>query len=90
VGRHNHSLLGSSIPAGDPHGISPFLASQRVPTGYPHGLVHTPSSQAWQWLLIPFVTTHPNDTILSAFGSLSQEVTHLGTTIPETRLTAEF
>jgi hypothetical protein len=39
------------------------------------------------------VTTHPNDTILSAFGSpyqTSQEVTHPGIALAEARLTAEF
>jgi hypothetical protein len=39
------------------------------------------------------VMTHPNDTILSAFGSPKpdfQEVTHLGIALAETHLTAEF
>jgi hypothetical protein len=28
VGRHNHPLLGLSVPSGDPQEISPFLAFQ--------------------------------------------------------------
>jgi hypothetical protein len=40
MGRHKHLLLGLDVPTGDPHGITPFLASQRVPVGNPHGLVH--------------------------------------------------
>jgi hypothetical protein len=43
VGRHNHPLLEPSVLAGDPHGITPFLASQRVPAGNPLGLVHAPT-----------------------------------------------
>jgi cystathionine beta-lyase family protein involved in aluminum resistance len=57
------------------------------------GLVHAPTISGWAMALIPFVTTHPNDTILSAFGSpyqTSQEVTNLGITLVEARLTAEF
>jgi hypothetical protein len=50
VRRYNHPLLGPSIPAGDPHGITPFLASQLVPASDPYRRVHTLSSQAGQWL----------------------------------------
>jgi hypothetical protein len=35
--------LGPSVPAGDPHGITPFLVSQRVPAGITHRLVHAPT-----------------------------------------------
>jgi hypothetical protein len=35
--------LGPSVPAGNPHGITPFLTSQQMPTGDPHELVHTPT-----------------------------------------------
>jgi len=59
VGRYNHLLLGPSVPAGDPHGITPFLASQGVPADNPHGLVYTPTISGWAIALIPFVTTHP-------------------------------
>jgi hypothetical protein len=40
VGHHNHPLLEPSVPAGDPHRITPFLASHRVLASNPHGLVH--------------------------------------------------
>jgi len=69
VGCHNHPLLGPSVPAGDPHGITPFLASQQVPAGNHHGLVHAPPISGWGMALIPFVMPTPNDAILSAFGS---------------------
>jgi hypothetical protein len=59
VERHNHSFLGPSVPAGDPHGINPFLASQRVPISGPHRLVHAPPISSWAMALIKFVTTHP-------------------------------
>jgi hypothetical protein len=54
-----------------------------VTYGNPHWHVHTLSISSWAMTLIPFVTTHHNDIILSAFGfsnQTSQEVTHLGTT----------
>jgi hypothetical protein len=62
VGHHNHPLLGLSVPANDPHGISPFLASQRAPASNLHGLVHISPISGWAMALIPFVTPHPNDT----------------------------
>jgi hypothetical protein len=40
VRRHNHNLLGPSIPAGDPYGITSFLVSHRVPASDPYRLVH--------------------------------------------------
>jgi len=40
MGRHNHPLLGPSVPAGDPHRITPLLTSQQVPASDSHGLVH--------------------------------------------------
>jgi hypothetical protein len=54
---HNHPLLGPSVPTGDPHEITPFLASQQVPVGNPHGLVHGLPISDWEMALIPFVTT---------------------------------
>lgn len=45
VGHHNHSLLGPSVPADNPHGITTFLVFQQVPAS-PHGLLHAPPSQA--------------------------------------------
>ena len=42
VKRHNNPFLGPNVPAGDPYGISPFLASQRVPAIGLHGFVHIP------------------------------------------------
>ena len=62
VGRHNHPFLGPSVPAGNPHGISPFLASQRMPASDLYGLVHAPPILDWAIALIPFVTPHPNNT----------------------------
>jgi hypothetical protein len=62
VGHHNHPILGPSVPAGDPYGISPFLASKRAPTSDLHGLVHVPPISGWTMALIPFVTPHPKDT----------------------------
>jgi len=59
VGRHNHPPFGPSVLAGDPHGITPFLASQQVPAGDPYGLVHAPTISGWAMALIPFVTIHP-------------------------------
>jgi len=62
------------------------LFGPSVPAGVPHWLVHAPTISGWAMDLIPFVTTHPNDTILSAFGSpnqTSQEVTHPGIALPE-------
>jgi hypothetical protein len=59
VGRHNHPLLGPSVPAGDLHGITPLLASQKVPTDDHHGLVHVPPISGWTMALIPDVTTRP-------------------------------
>jgi hypothetical protein len=69
VGRHNQPLLGPSILTGDPHGITQFLASKRVPTGDTHRLVHASPISGWAMTLIPFETTYPYNTILSAFGS---------------------
>jgi hypothetical protein len=59
VGRHNHPLLGPSVPASDPHGITPFLESQQVPASDSYGLVYGPPISGWEMALIPFVTTHP-------------------------------
>jgi len=59
VGRHNHPLLGPSVPASDPHGITPFLASQKVPASDPHRLVQAPPILGWTMALISFVTPHP-------------------------------
>jgi len=42
VGRHNHLILGPSVSAGNPHGITSFLASHQVPVGDLHRLVRTP------------------------------------------------
>jgi hypothetical protein len=70
VGRHNHPILGPNVSVSDPHRITPFLTSQGVPDGDHHGLVHAPLISGWAMNLIPFVTTHPHNTILSTFGSL--------------------
>jgi hypothetical protein len=43
VERHNHQLLGPSVPANDLHGVPPFLA-KLVSAGDPHGLVYALSS----------------------------------------------
>jgi hypothetical protein len=59
VGRHNHPLLGPSVPASDPHGITQFLAAQQVPANDTHGLMHAPPISGCAMALIPFVTTHP-------------------------------
>jgi hypothetical protein len=65
--------LAFSLLAVDPHGITLFLASQQVHVGDPHWLMHAPSISGWVIALIPFVTTHPNDLILSAFCSLKPD-----------------
>jgi hypothetical protein len=94
IRRHNHPLLGPSVPAGDPHGISPFLASQRAPASDLHGLVHVSRISGWAMALIPFVTSHPNDTqycpLLAPRNQTSQEVTHPDTTLAEACLITEF
>jgi hypothetical protein len=80
VRRHNHPLLGPSVPACDPHEITPFLVSQRVPAGIPHRLVHAPTISGWTMVLIPFVMTHPPMTqycpLLAPPNQTYQEVTH--------------
>jgi hypothetical protein len=43
VGHHNHHLSGPSVLVGEPYGISPFLASQRVPASDPSlACAHSP------------------------------------------------
>jgi hypothetical protein len=65
---HTQTMWDVTItPSGDPHGITSFMASQRVPASDPHGLVYSPSISGEAMALIPFVITHPNDTILLAF-----------------------
>jgi len=94
VGRHNHPLLGPSVPAGDPHGITQFLASQQVPTGDLHGLIYGPPISGWEMALIPFCNNPPPMTqyclLLAPPNQASKEVTYLGTTLAEARLTTEF
>jgi hypothetical protein len=94
VGCHNHPLLGLSVPAGYPYGISPFLASQRAPASDLHGLVHVPPILGYAMALIPFVTPHLNDTqycsLLTLPNQTFQEVTYPSTTLAKARLTAEF
>jgi hypothetical protein len=68
VGRHNHPLLGPSVPSADSHGITSFLASQGVPTSDPYGLVHAPPSQLRNGSDIICNDLFTPDIILSAFG----------------------
>jgi hypothetical protein len=94
VGRRNHPLFGPSVLAGDPHGITQFLASQRMPASDPYGLVHTLPISGWAMALIPFVTTNLQRYNIVLFRlplkQTSQEVTHPSTTPAKTRLTVEF
>ena len=48
------TLLGPSVPAGNPRGISPFLVSQQAPASDLHGLVYVPPISGWTMALIPY------------------------------------
>jgi hypothetical protein len=100
VRRHNHPVLGPSVPAGDSYGITPFLASQQVPVSDPHGLVHAPpylrlgngSDTIWDGIARVYGLNEiqAREMVLAPLNQTSQEVTHLGTTLVEVCLTAEF
>jgi hypothetical protein len=81
-------------PTGNPKEITPFLASQQVPASDSHGHVRAPpiSSRAIDSNTIyndppPMIQYF---SLLALPNQTFQEAIYLGTTLAETRLTAEF
>jgi hypothetical protein len=69
VGCHNHPLLGYSVPAGDFHEIFFILGVSTSARWQPLWACARSPISSWTIAMISFVMTHPNDTILSGFGS---------------------